>query len=105
MRELIGSVMVSSPVLLTFGTLSLLLYFRPPSTFLPSKGRSITTLGTRWHDFFSLLFLDILQLFYSLHHTSFPFLKGCRLEKGHIVPVLCSQSLKKKKKKKKKKIE
>ena len=37
-------------------------------------------------------FLDILQLFYSLHYTSFPFLKGCRLEKGHIVPVLCSHS-------------
>ena len=93
MRELIGSVMVSSPLLLTFGTLSLLLYFRLPSTFLPSKGGSITTLGTRWHDFFFLLlFLDILQLFYSLHCTSFPFLKGCRLEKGHIVPVLCSHS-------------
>ena len=62
MRELIGSVMVSSPLLLAFGTLSLLLYFRLPSTFLPSKGRSITTLGTRWHDFFFLLlpFLDIL---------------------------------------------
>ena len=94
MRELISSVMVSSPLLLTFGTLSLLLYFRLPLTFLPSKGRSITTLGTRWHDFFIflLLSLDILQLFYSLHYTSFPFLKGCRLEKGHIVPVLCSHS-------------
>ena len=94
MRELIGSVMVSSPLLLTFGTLSLLLYFRLPLTFLPSKGRSITTLGTRCHDFLFvlLLFLDILQLFYSLHYTSFPFLKGCRLEKGHIVPVLCSHS-------------
>ena len=44
------------------------------------------------------IFLDILQLFYSLHYTSFPFLKGCRLEKGHIVPVLCSHSSKKKKK-------
>ena len=43
MRELIGSVMVSSPLLLAFGTLSLLLYFQLPSTFLPSKGRSITT--------------------------------------------------------------
>ena len=52
MQELIGSVMVSSPLLLTFGTLSLLLYFWLPSTFLPSKGRSITTSGTRWHDFF-----------------------------------------------------
>ena len=92
MRELIGSVKVSSPLLLTFGTLSLLLYFRLPSTFLPSKGRSITTLGARWHDFFLLLVLDILQLFYSLQYTSFPFLKGCRLEKGHIVPVLCSHS-------------
>ena len=42
--------------------------------------------------FFLLLVLDILQLFYSLHYTSFPFLKGRRLEKGHIVPVLCSHS-------------
>ena len=40
------------PLLPAFGTLSLLLYFRLPSTFLPSKGRSITTLGTKWHDFF-----------------------------------------------------
>ena len=31
-------------------------------------------------------------VFYSLHYTSFLFLKGCRLEKGHIVPVLCSHS-------------
>ena len=52
MRELISSVMVPSPLLPAFGTLSLLLYFQLPSTFLPSKGRSITTLGTRWHDFF-----------------------------------------------------
>ena len=52
MRELIGSVMVSSLLLPTFGTLSLPLYFRLPSTFLPLKGRSITTLGARWHDFF-----------------------------------------------------
>ena len=49
--------------------------------------------------FFLLLVLDILQLFYSLHYTSFPFLKGCRLEKGHIVPVLCSHSQKEKKNK------
>ena len=43
MRELIGSVMVSSLLLPAFGTLSLLLYFRLPSTFLSSKGKSITT--------------------------------------------------------------
>ena len=54
MRELIGSVMVSSLLLPTFGTLSLPLYFWLPSTFLPSKGRSIATLGTRWHDFYFL---------------------------------------------------
>ena len=29
--------------------------FQLPSTFLPSKGRSITTLFTIWHDFFLLL--------------------------------------------------
>ena len=104
MRELIGSVMVSSLLLPTFGTLSLPLYFRLPSTFLPSKGRSIATLGTRWHDFFITLFKYFI-LFYSFYCLSFPFLEGCRLEKGHIVPVLCSHSLKKKKKKKKKKKE
>ena len=59
MRELIGSVMVSSLLLPTFGTLSLPLYFRLPLTFLPSKGRSITTLGARWHDFFYYTFLDV----------------------------------------------
>ena len=71
----------------TFGTLSLSLYFRLPSTFLPSKGRSITILGTRWHDFFITLFRYFINLFYS-----FPFLEGYRLEKGHVVPVLCSHS-------------
>ena len=71
MRELIGSVMVSSPLLLTFGTLSLLLYFRLPSTFLPSKGRSITTLGTRWHDFFSITLFRYftIVLFFTLHFS------------------------------------
>ena len=68
MRELIGSVMVSSPLLLTFGTLSLLLYFR-----LPSKGRSITTLGTRWHDFFfiTLFRYFTIVLLFTLHFFSF----------------------------------
>ena len=93
MRELIGSVMASSLLLPTFGTLSLLLYFQLPSTFLPSKGRSITTLGTRWHDFFFItLFRYFIKLFYSFHSISLPFLKGCRLEKGHTVPILCSPS-------------
>ena len=63
MRELIGSVMVSSLLLPTFGTLSLPLYFRLPSTFLPSKGRSIATLGTRWHDFFITLFKYFINFF------------------------------------------
>ena len=60
MRELIGSVMVSSPLLPAFETLSLLLYLQLPSIFLPFKGRSIITFGTRWHDIFLLPFLDIL---------------------------------------------
>ena len=91
MQELIGSVMVSSPLLPAFGTLSLLLHFWLPSTFLPSKGRPITTLGTRWHDFFYCPFRYFISLFY-FHCLSFSFLNGCRLEKGHIMPVLCSHS-------------
>ena len=48
--------------------------------------------------FFLLHFLDVflltlLRYFIKLfYYTSFPFFKGCRLEKGHIVPVLCSHS-------------
>ena len=42
-RELIGSLTVSSNLLLTCGTLFLFLYFGLPLTFFPSKGRSITT--------------------------------------------------------------
>ena len=63
MRELIGSVMVSSLLLPTFGTLSLPLYFRLPSTFLPSKGRSIATFGTRRHDCFIALFKYFINFF------------------------------------------
>ena len=104
MRELIGSVMVSSPLLLTFGTLSLLLYFQLPSTFLPSKGRSITTLGTRWHDFFFFITLFryfTIVLFFTLHFFSFS--QGMQTrERAH-----CARSvfpfIKEKKKKKKKK--
>ena len=47
---------------------------------------------------FLLPFLDILFLCLILLIAFFPFLKGCRLEKGDIVPVLCSHSSKKKKK-------
>ena len=100
LRELIGSVMVSSPLLLTFGTLSLLLYFRLPLTFLPSKGRSITTLGTRWHDFFfiTLFRYFTIVLFFTLHFFSFS--QGMQTrERAH-----CARSvfpfIKKKKKKK-----
>ena len=101
MRELIGSVMVSSLLLPTFGTLSLPLYFRLPSTFLPSKGRSIATLGTRWHDFFITLFKNFIKLFYSFYCLSFPFLEGCRLEKGaHCARSVFPFIIKKKKKKK-----
>ena len=37
--------------------------FPLPSTFLPSKGRSIATLGTRWHDFFITLFKYFINFF------------------------------------------
>ena len=46
-------------------------------------------------------YIDIyfsLEITYSFHCLSFPFLKGCRLERGHIVAVLCFHSLKRKKK-------
>ena len=66
----IGSVMVSSLLLPTSGTLFLPLYFRLPSTFLPSKGKSITTLGTRWHDFFITLFKYFINLFYAFYCLS-----------------------------------
>ena len=71
MRELIGSVMVSSLLLSAFGTLSLLLFFRLPSTFLSSKGGSITTLGTRWHDLF-INFFFIIFFSFVIHFFPFP---------------------------------
>ena len=49
--------------------------------------------------FFITFFRYFIKLFYSFHYISFPFLKGCRLEKGHIVPVLFPFIKKKKKKK------
>ena len=97
-EQLISSVMVSSPLLLTFGTLSLLLYFRLPSTFLPSKGRSITTLGTRWHDFFITLFRYFtIILFFTLHFFSFS--QGMQTrERAHCVRSVFPFIKKKKKK-------
>ena len=62
------------------------------------KAGLITTLGTRWHEFFFSLYITIAlskyfsNLLYSFQCFPFPFLKGCRLEKGHIVLVLFSRS-------------
>ena len=98
MQELIGSVMVSSLLLPVFGTLSLLLYFRLPSTFLPSKGRSITTLGTRWHDFFHYSFRYFINLFVFFTAFLFLFLGMQTRERAH-----CARSVFPFKKKKKKK--
>ena len=50
---------------------------------------------------FFTLFRYFINLFYSFHCHSFPFLKGCRLEKGHIGARSVFLFLKKKKKKKK----
>ena len=41
-----------------------------------------------WFLFPVTLFKYFIHLFYSFHCLSFPFLKGFRHEKGHIVPVL-----------------
>ena len=63
MQELINSVMVFS-LLLPPMELSptCFFFFWLPSTFLPSKGRSATTFGTGWHDFFFFFFF-----FFFLH--------------------------------------
>ena len=98
MRELIGSVMVSSPLLLTFGTLSLLLYFRLPSTFLPSKGRS-HHLRDQMAGFF---FYYSFQIFYNcfiLYITLLSlFSRDADSRKGTLCPF-CVPIHKKKKKK------
>ena len=56
------------------------------STFLSSKGRSITTLGTRWHDFF-ITFLNILYFcFILLIAFLFLFLRDADSRKGTLCP-------------------
>ena len=98
-HELIGTVMVSSLLLpaVEFSPIFCI------SRFLPSKGRSVTTGPDGIFFFFSYSlyyyssFEYFISLFYSHHCRPFPFLKGCRFKKGHIVSVLCSHSLEKKK--------
>ena len=110
-QEQISSVTVSSPLLPAYGTLSHLLFFRLPSTFLHLKGKSITTIRTRRHDFFFFFFfffvnfflhicyfdffssflLDILAIsFITCHFLPLAFPTGYRHKKEHNVPVLCS---------------
>ena len=52
--------------------------FPASSAFLPSKGMSITALGTRWHDLFYYPFRYFMNLLYSFHCFSFPNLGRCR---------------------------
>ena len=70
-----------------------------PSAVFPasSKGRSITTLGTRWHNFFYYSFRYFIKLFYSLHYTSFLFSRDADSRKGTLCPF-CVPIHKKKKK-------
>ena len=95
-QELISSVMASSLLLPAFGTLSLLLYFWFPSTFLLSRGRSSTTLGTRWHDFFISPFINISSicfiLFIAFHSL---FLRDRDSRKGTFCPFCVPIHLKK----------
>ena len=68
----------------------------PASCNLPSFKRQVYH-HFRDMIFFITLFRYFIKLFYLFHYIYFPFLKGCRLEKGHSVPILCSHSKKKKK--------
>ena len=52
----------------------------------------VGTTEKRTSFFFITLFRYLIFLFYSFHCLSFPSPKGCILEKGHIVPLLSSQS-------------
>ena len=93
MRELIGSV-IFFPLYfppLELSPLFCISSFLQPS-FLQKAGLSPPQGLDGTIFFFITLFRHFIKLFYSFHYTSFPFLKGCRLEKGHIVPVLCSHS-------------
>ena len=56
----------------------------PASFNLSSKGMSITTLGTRWHDFITL-FRYFIFLFYSFHYL-FLFLSDADSRKGTLCP-------------------
>ena len=89
-EELISSVMVSSLLLPTFGALSLLLYFRHPSTFLPSKEGMI---------FFILPFLNILSICFILFTVFlFLFLRDTDSRKGTLCPFCVPIHRKKEKK-------
>ena len=61
-----------------------LLYFWLPSTFLPSKDMSITTFGTRRHDFFLMTLLDIFQI------CVYFVIKFLKVERLSTTPVLLS---------------
>ena len=88
-QELIDSVMVSSFLLPICGTLSHLHFFRLPSTFLPSKARSITTLGTRQHDIFFFYIYILYTLTVSL---SLGVANNTKKKKGGITLVLPAMS-------------
>ena len=76
-KELIGPVLISSLLLPACGALSHLMFFQLPSTFLPSLGRSITTLEARWHDFFFFFLLYSTQFFFSPTCTIYYFPCPC----------------------------
>ena len=67
-----------------------LLFFQFPSIFLPLKRKSITTTGTRWHNFFFYIyillfsFIVILSFFFfvTCHYLPLPFLRGADVKKG-----------------------
>ena len=62
----------------------------PASFDLPSFKRRVYHHLRDQMAFFFTLFRYFINLFYSFQCLSFPFLEGCRLEKGLIGPILCS---------------
>ena len=65
MQEFVSSVMVSSPLFPACGTSPISCFF-PASFSLPWKSRSVTSSGTRWHDFF------VGQIFFFFFKQVFP---------------------------------
>ena len=109
MQQSIGSAMVSSllgyfsPLWSSLPSSVLPASFNLPS-FLPSKDRSSTTLGTRWHDFFLLPFLNISPFYFIFFILFIAFLFFFLRDADSRKATLCPSCVPIHRKKKKRKI-